>query len=46
MKNHDLYTQLLTPCHVCDLCGGFVYNCETFTQPERRRKTESDKSIQ
>ena len=38
MKNYDLYRQLSF--HVRDLCGGFVYNCETSTQPERR-KTET-----
>ena len=28
-----------TPFHICNLCGGFVYDCEASTQPERR-KTE------
>ena len=37
MKNYDLYRQFSTAFHVCDLCGGFVYDYETSTQPERRR---------
>ena len=39
MKSYNLYGQLSTPFHVCDLCGGFAYDCETSTQPELR-KTE------
>ena len=39
MKNYDVYRHFSTPFHVYDLCGGFVYDCETSTQPERR-KTE------
>ena len=45
LKNHNLYRQLSTPFHVCDLCGGFAYDCETSTQPERR-KPRCDKCIQ
>ena len=39
MKIYDFYRQLLTLFYVYNLCGGFVYDCETFAQPERR-KTE------
>ena len=49
MKNYHLYRQLSTLSHVRNLRGGFVYDCETSTQPECR-KTEmwqihSDRSL-
>ena len=37
MWNYDLCRQVSTPFHVCHLSGGFVYDCETSTQPERRK---------